>query len=153
MICGSMHFAKEMQLAKIELEKMNYEVLLPGDINNCLEDTELKASWENNFEDELKHCLALDLLNDGLQKIARSDAVLILNYPKNGISGYIGASGLMEIGVAFFLSKKIFLLYPVDRQQKYALEVELTKPVVLNGDLGKIILSDTLYLDENSKYK
>lgn len=142
-LCGSMHFAKEMNDTKTELEKMNHEVVLPGDIDECLENPGLKTSFENDLESELNHCLAQDLLMEGFEKISNSEATLFVNYPKNGIKGYIGASGLMELAVAFFLRKKIFLLYPIDRTQKCALEVELTKPIILNGDLNRIKLCQT----------
>jgi len=137
-ICGSMHFAKQMREAKKELEKAGHKTLLPGDVDDCLKNPDLKTNFENDFEGELKHCLNRNLLREGVDKIKVSDALLLINHTKNEISGYIGTSGLMELGVAFFLNKKIFLLNPVDKKQKYALEVELTKPTVLNGDLKNI---------------
>ncbi|MEI7497855.1 MAG: hypothetical protein WCK11_01055 [Candidatus Falkowbacteria bacterium] len=133
-----MHFAKEMYLAKDDLEQMKYEVVLPSDIDDCIANPNLKTSFEGNFEDELRHCLDRNLLREGFDKIEKCDATLFVNYPKNEIQGYMGASSLMELAIAFFLHKKIFLLYPVDRQQKYALEVELTKPLDLNGDINNI---------------
>jgi len=138
MICGSMAFAKEMMEAKKELELNGHEVLLPLDTQDCVNNPELKSCFENDLEVELKHCFAKDVLRDGFDKIEESDAIIHLNYPKNGIDGYIGPSGLMEIGLAFHLKKKIFLINEVDKNQKYALEVLLTKPVVINGDLSRI---------------
>jgi hypothetical protein len=62
----------------------------------------------------------------------------ILNYDKKWISGYIGASVLMEIGIAYYLGKKIFLTNPIDQSQWYALEVLLTNPIILDWNLSKI---------------
>lgn len=138
MICGSMAFAKEMLGAKKELEKNGHEVFVPIDAQDCASNPELKCDFENDLGKELEHCFAKDALRDGLDKIEESDAIIHLNYPKNGIDGYIGPSGLMEIGLAFHLKKKIFLINEVDKNQKYALEVLLTKPIVINGDLSKL---------------
>ena len=38
-----------------------------------------------------------------LETIRRSDLVLLANYPKNGIDGYIGANTLMEAAFAYAL--------------------------------------------------
>lgn len=138
MICGSMHFAKEMLDAKETLEKKGHEILLPTDIHECFINPNLKGEFDSDHEKELRHCIERNLLMDGLQKISECDAIVHLNYDKNEIPGYIGTAGLMELGVAFFLKKKIYLLYPYDKTQKYAVEVELTQPIVLDGDLNKI---------------
>lgn len=138
MICGSMVFAKEMIETKKELEKNGHEVLVPVDTQACVDNPELKCGFGDDLEGELKHCFDNDVLKDGFDKIEESDAIIHLNYPKNGVDGYIGPSGLMEIGLAFHLKKKIFLVNEVNRNQKYAVEILLTRPVVLNGDLSKI---------------
>jgi hypothetical protein len=138
MICGSMHFAKEMLEAKSELEKAGHKVIMPGDVHNCVVDPNLKDEPGKNYERELRQCIERDLLKDGLRKIEESDAVLFLNKDKNDIAGYMGASGLMELGVATYLNKKIFLLNEVDKNQKYAIEINLIQPIILNGDLNKI---------------
>ncbi len=63
----------------------------------------------------------------------------MLNYDRKGIRNYIGGNALMEIGFAHVLGKKIFLLNPVPEIEFYRAEIEATKPVVLHGDIGKII--------------
>jgi len=135
-----MHFADDMLEAKGELEKMGHEVYLPEDIHECIYDPSVKkdTSSDRDHEKELRHCIEKNLLKDALKKIEKSDAVLFVNKTKNKIEGYMGASGLMELGVSFFLDKKIYLLNNIDKNQKYAMEVELTAPIILNGDLGKI---------------
>ena len=73
-------------------------------------------------------------------QVAKSDGIVVLNYDKNGIKGYIGGATLMEIGLARHLNKKIFLLQdpPDEKELKYALEVKVARPVILNGDLTRI---------------
>jgi len=64
--------------------------------------------------------------------------MIVLNYDKKGIHGYLGTSVLMEIAIAYFLGKKIYLLHDIDRSQPYALEVLVIDPMILNGDLSLI---------------
>ena len=72
------------------------------------------------------------------EKIEWSDAVLILNYDKNGIPNYIGANTLIEMGVAFYLGKPIYLLNNIP-ELGYKEEILGMKPVVIGGDFGKIV--------------
>ena len=135
MIVASLSFAKEMLVAKDVLEKLGHRALFCEAVPHYSGRPETKDS----FEDELKKAEEEGALGDGFSKVAESDAVLVLNYPKNNVAGYIGSSMLMEIGVAYFLNKKIYLLNPVGPGHKCALEIALVKPVILDGDINKII--------------
>lgn len=133
-----MHFAKEMVDAKDKLRELGHEAQTP-------EDAELFAGnhhlTTDNHEENYKHCLETDIMRKCFDEIAKSDAILLLNYPKNSIDGYIGASGLMETALAYYLKKKIFLLFPPPpvRKAKYSHEILIMQPVILNGDLTKIV--------------
>lgn len=137
MICGSMHFAKEMMEAKKRLEEMGHEAEVPCDTQKFIDEPDFTT---DNHEENHKHCIENDIIRKCFNTIAESDAILLLNYPKNDIDGYVGASGLMEIGLAYHLGKKIFLLNPPPRleEAKYTHEILIMQPVILNGDLGKI---------------
>jgi predicted RNA-binding protein with PUA domain len=65
------------------------------------------------------------------------DAVLILNYDKNNIPNYIGANTFLEMGVALYLGKKIFLLNEIPEVENKE-EILGMKPVVINNNLKKI---------------
>lgn len=131
---GSMVFAKEQLDAKKELEEKGHEVLTTDDI----EDYVNKPSIKQSFEEELKLCLEYDITRSFFKKIEESDALLVCNFPKKGIDGYLGTSVLMEIGLAYHLNKKIYLMFDVDKTQGYALEIAIIQPTILNGDLNKI---------------
>jgi len=132
MICGSMHFAKEMLEAQKSLQGLGHDAKIPSDTLECLENPELNMDFD--------YCVRTQIDKKDFQQVADSDAILVLNYPKNGIKGYIGGATLMEIGLARHLGKKIFLLHdiPSEDELRYALEVRLTSPVVLGGDIKKI---------------
>ena len=71
------------------------------------------------------------------KNIEPNDAILVLNFAKNGQSNYIGGATFLEIYKAWELNKKIFLYNPIP---KNILKDEITgmNPVILNKDLTKI---------------
>ena len=132
MICGSMYFSKEMLQAKNVLEELGHEVMLPSDVNECLANPELNM--------DLDYCIKTNIDRKDFNQVSKSDGIIVLNYDKDNIKGYVGGATLMEIGLARHLNKKIFLLFdpPKEEDLRYALEIKIVKPIVLNGDLNKI---------------
>lgn len=119
-IVGSMAFHKEYEKIKQQLEKRGHQVIIPlPDEHYCK-------------ERDIKKCAMLDF-NKNLDK---SDAILIANFEKNGIKNYIGINSIMEIGMAFNRSKKIFLLYGIPKNCRD--ELEAIGCVPLNGDINKL---------------
>lgn len=132
MICGSMHFSKEMLEAKNILESLGHEVMVPSDVSECLEDPNLNM--------DLEYCLKTNIDKKDFDQVAKADGIVVLNYDKNNIKGYIGGATLMEIGLARHLNKKIFLMFdpPQEKDLRYALEVKVARPLILNGNLSGI---------------
>ena len=60
------------------------------------------------------------------------------NYEKRGIAGYIGGNTLIEIGLAFYLKKPIYLMNDVSSELSYKVEILGMRPIVLHGDLNLI---------------
>ncbi len=77
-------------------------------------------------------------ITDHFEKLDWCDVLLITNYEKKGIEGYVGGNTLIEIGVGFYLKKPIYILNPVSSELSYKVEILGMKPVMLNGDLKKI---------------
>lgn len=136
MIIGSMAFAEEMVKTKKELEELGYEVQVPHGIEDHLADQD----FVEKLDDNLEYCIKNDVMKKCFDQVANSDAVLVLNLKRNGIDGYIGVSALMEIGLAYHLNKKIFLLnnIPAFKDQRWAHEVSIMQPIVIDGNLSKI---------------
>jgi hypothetical protein len=129
-ICGSMQFAKEMVDIKTKLEDLGHGVILP-------KDTERYARGEKEIESKWAK-IEGDLIRRHYNEIENCDVVLIVNIIKNGIENYIGGNALMEMAFAYILNKKIFLLNPVP-DINYKDEIEAMLPIILNGDLSKIL--------------
>jgi len=135
-ICGSVMFRKEMVKVRDKLNEMGQE----GIICSVMEDLALGRNPKLMKKIEENH---VQVKKDGgfikwyYNSIVNSDAILVLNYDKNGIKNYIGGNTLMEIGFAHVHNKKIFLLNPVP-EISYKDEILAMEPVILNGDLSKI---------------
>ena len=132
-----MHFAKEMLEAQKKLKELGHIAEVSCDTQEFANNREMTT---DNHEKNYKWCIDSDIMRKCFDVIAESDAILLLNYPKNGVSGYVGASGLIETGLAYYLNKKIFLLYPPPPPEKVksSHEILIMQPVVLNGNLSKI---------------
>ena len=72
--------------------------------------------------------------------ISESDAILVFNNEKNWIPWYVWGATLMELAVAFYLNKKIYLAFtpPSQEQLRYVQEILLTNPIILDWDFTKI---------------
>lgn len=135
-ICGSSFFKKETIEYRNKLNKMNhkaiihpfYEKLVNGEmpeLMNKINTEHAKAKKENDF------------IRWYYNSIVNSDAILVLNFDKNGIKNYIGGNTLMEIAFAHVHNKKIFLLNPVP-EIAYKDEILAMHTVILDGNIDNI---------------
>jgi len=91
-ICGSMSFAKEMLEVQKLLQNMGHQAEVPCDTELHVQKPEFVDDLDGNYV----HCTENDIIRRCFDVIAAADAILLLNYPKNGMNGYIGASGLKD---------------------------------------------------------
>ena len=73
-----------------------------------------------------------------VRKIDDRDCVLISNYKKKGVSDYIGGNTFLEIGYAYGLGKKIFILNNLPQTSVFKEEILGMQPIVLKGNLEAI---------------
>lgn len=130
-ICGSMSFLTQMEELQYQLQALGHQVVVPKFFEG--EQEKMAAGATQEERDAFK--------NQGFRYyfdvITNSDAIVVANYTKNDIENYIGGNAFMEIGVAYYLRKKIFYLNPVP-EMLYTDELTGVQPVVLNGDLSAI---------------
>ena len=142
-ICGSIAFYDEMLHIKKDLEHLGHKVKLPpfevkdknGNMISVKEYYTKRKAETNDTSwiwDRKEEAMRLHF-----QKIEWSDAILILNYDKNSILNYVGANTLLEMGLAFHLNKKLFLLNNIP-EISYKEEILGMKPTVISQDLTKI---------------
>ncbi len=132
-ICGSIVFMDQMIKVQEQLLSMGIkQVYIPVGFAEGEKKSDIS---EEDGSRKIEH----NLIKRHHDKILKSDAILVLNYDKNGIENYIGGNTLLELGFAFVNDKKIFLLNPIPNMQ-YSPEIIGMQPSILNGDLTKIVL-------------
>ncbi|MBI3260885.1 hypothetical protein HYZ64_00745 [Candidatus Berkelbacteria bacterium] len=138
-ICSSAaHYQKVLEIEK-ELKKMGYKVKVPktarimGKNNNF--DVATHKTWYKNKKDYNKKT---KLMEHHFEKVLESDAILVTNWDKNEMAGYIGGNTLMEMTLAFHYRKPIFILNEISDKLGVMEEVYGLNPIFINGDLGVI---------------
>lgn len=131
-ICGSMDFIDEMETIAAELTAAGWTVFTPlrAETGFCWED--LRA------QERIQRKKAY--IDAHLENIRRSTAVLIANYPKNGIDGYIGANTLMEAAMGYTLGVPVYFLFTIGAQG-CQLEAESITEGVWNGRINLATLN------------
>ena len=132
-----MAFTHEMIAMQKKLNKIDHVALIPLGSEPHFTDKKFVDSLDAN----LQFCIDNNVMKDNFAQLATCDAILVLNKKRNNIDGYIGISALMEMAVVHYLGKKIFLLnsIPSYDEHRWAHEVSIMQPVILHGDLSKII--------------
>ena len=145
-LCGSIAFYQEMEQVKDWLEAAGHQVKLPptqikndqGEMIPVLEYYRLRKAAGVN--DSWIWDRKAEAIRNHFNKIEWADAILVLNYDKNGITNYIGTNTIMEMGLAFHFKKPIYLLNPIPEVSGKE-EILGMKPMVLNGRLNLIQLT------------
>jgi len=125
-ICGSLEFLEQMKRLNTELEKKGVTVYIPE---------EQETANVQSTQDLKKRAI-----DRHLEKIRMSDAILVANHDKNGVSGYIGGNVFLEMGFAYALNKDIFVLHDIPDQVNTE-EIKAVNPTILQGDLSIIYSS------------
>lgn len=133
-ICGSMAFAKEMIDTKERLEKLGHACFIPEGADAYSENKVKKVGGSEGA----KRKIANNLIRKHYNLINDSDAILVLNYKKRDTENYIGGNSFLEIGYAYILNKKIFLMNNLPETELIKQEIEAMQPVVINNNLNLI---------------
>lgn len=137
-IC-SKAFYPHVPAYKRVLEEAGHEVFLPNSFDDPGAEARMKelsdahhAEWKNGM---LRHSMGV---------IRCSDAVLVVNEPKGGISGYIGGATFLEIYEAYRTYKIIYFLNPIPQDLIITDELNAMSPIILNRDLSLVKDPDEL---------
>lgn len=125
-----------MRDAQSALQKLGHKVTVPMGTD---ESVPVEARNDLSYEELITAKIEYDFIRMNFRKIEAAGSILILNYLHKGIPGYIGGNTFLEMGYAFGLGKKVYLLHPVP-EMDYKTEMHAIQPIVLNGDLTKIPL-------------
>ena len=128
-VCTSRHlYVKASQIIE-RLEKMGHVITLPNNFDDFGKENRMKAENPSEYPD-----WKASMFRKQAEKVANNDAVLVLNFEKEGKPNYIGGATFLEIFKAWELGKKLFLYNPIPEN---ILKDELTgmNPLIINGDL------------------
>ena len=129
LICGSMHFYKEMQNCQEYLMAKGIEAIIPKD----------EGSLPEIMSEEEFRTFKKRVSSAYLRKIRDKEtaAVLVFNAPKKGIDNYIGANTFVELAMAFAWNRSIYLMN--DIYKPYEDELEAWDAICLHGDLNILV--------------
>ncbi len=135
-LCGSLTFHKEMRVLQKQLEEKGHTVLVPQSLELIEKKGFIKpATVAERLVAEKKY----HFISEHFKKIEKSDAILVANYSKNGVVGYVGGNTFLEMGIAYYLGKQIYFLNPIPAMEFSELEMHAMRPTVLNGDISKLL--------------
>jgi hypothetical protein len=134
-ICSSASFYTEAIAFSNKLEKLGINVILP------MTAAKMKAEGRENDEAQIDwldspigyHGKSL-LIRGHFNDISESDAILVTNYEKHGRQNYIGPNVFMEMAIAFYLGKPIYILNGQPQDSPLIDEILGLEPIFLNGD-------------------
>lgn len=138
-LCSSASFYEHTNQVADELEKLGFKAVVPHNAAEMRKsgnyNAEAVKSWYQNPDDFHKKT---NYMRWHFDEIAKGDAVLVINDDKKGVPGYIGSNVLLEMGLAFYLNKPIYILNPISSEAGNYEEVIGMGSVVISGDLSKI---------------
>ncbi len=129
--CSKHHYHRIADIMKI-LEENGHSLTLPKSYDSPFMEEEMKKKSKNEYIS-----WKAGMLRAQKDKVRKNDAILVLNYEKNGQPNYLGGATFLEIFKAFELGKKIFLMNPLP-ENTFTDELTAMNPVIINGDLKKI---------------
>lgn len=132
LIICSKAFYDRIEPIKEKLEEMGHVVELPNSYYDI--DAEKKA-WSLGKEAHSEFKSRMFKMSE--ERISIMDAVLTLNFDKNGKKNYIGGATFIELYEAFMKSKKIYLYNDIPEGMLYD-EISGFSPIVINGDLSLV---------------
>jgi len=138
-ICSSASFYKQVLEAEIVLKRAGFSVSVPLTANTMKRSGDFRVeTYKTWFKNPKNYKRKTFFTKHHFNKIMKGEAILVLNYEKNGIRGYIGGAVLCEMAIAFHFKKRIYVLNPIDESCSYKEEILAMNPIILKGDLSKI---------------
>jgi hypothetical protein len=131
LICSKAFYSKIPPI-QATLQKAGHEITVPQSYDNPASEVTIREKGA-----EAHAAFKSQLLKASREVIGKMDAVLALNFDKNGQKNYIGGSTFLELYEAFMQGKNIYLYNDIPQGMLFD-EISGFSPLILNGDLTKI---------------
>jgi hypothetical protein len=132
-ISGSMHFTEQMIDVRDQLCALGHDVFTTG-----MTEPYIGASFAEREAAIVTQKMHEDAMREFWVLMQDADALLVLNLNHRGVKHYIGGNAFLEMGFAHVLGQKIFLWNPIPDQPYNRSEIEAMRPVVMEGDIGRV---------------
>ncbi len=134
-LCASMAFYRELVDIEMKLVDKGFIVKIPVSAQIMKKKNDFEVS---HFKGVFTHAEKAEFIQENFREIAKSDSILVVNNEKNGVKGYIGANVLMEIGLAYYLKKKIYIWNDTEASASYQEELLAFNVAFIRQDLEKL---------------
>jgi hypothetical protein len=140
-ICSSANFYRQAVDIQTELTKAGFRIIIPATAERMKKSGDFDvAHYKTWFGDTNDYHKKTALMQGHFDRVAEADAILVLNYEKHDIQNYIGGNVLMEMALAFYLKKPIYILNEIPEQSNFLEEIIGLNPIVLHGNIKKLTI-------------
>lgn len=127
LIHASLDFKQAMVDARNYIEdNSTHKVILP-------ELTRYQDIRDVHGDDETFTKIKNRLTKENFQNVENCDVLLIINHSHREIKNYIGGNSFMEMVIAFYLKKPIYLLNDIPEGMSYTEEIKSLYPIVVHS--------------------
>lgn len=138
-ICSSASFYKDVLEIEKQLKNLGFKVKVPSTARKMHKSGDFKIeSYKTWFKNHKDYRIKKELMDDHFKKVIRGDSILIVNNKKNDLKGYIGGNALMEMTLAYYFKKPIFILNNISNKLSIKEEVLGMFPIFLDGNINNI---------------
>jgi len=135
-ICSSVAFYRQAIDIQDQLSKLGVDVIVPATATRMKESGDFEVDhYKTWFADANDYHKKAQLMRTHFAEVEKGDAILVINNEKRGVQNYIGGNVLMEMSLAFWLNKPIFILNEIPEESAFEEEIKGMEPIVLHGDV------------------
>lgn len=122
---ASLDFSCEMYSTKMYVEThTHHKIMLP--------DMQRYQHIRDEYDDDEEFTKIKNRLTfENMKNVEKCDCLLVLNYSHRGFKNYIGGNSFLEMVVAFYLKKPIYLLNPIPEEMTYSEEIKSLYPTIV----------------------
>ena len=141
-ICSSALFAKQSREIKEKLEKRGLEVFLyPQSVRLRHETVDVSEYYSMRKKKLTPELLGAkrQLMDKHFATIRECDAILVLNFDRQRKRGYVGGNTFLEMGIAYWLGKKVFIWKKPSERLPYSEEIMAINPINVEENVERIV--------------
>lgn len=139
-ICSSVQFYRQVVKVQDILSQLGCQVIVPAVATRMKESGDFDVShYKTWFADDRDYHKKAKLMRDHFTEVQKADAILVLNYEKHGVANYIGGNVLMEMAIAFWLNKPIFIFNEIPSESAFLEEIKGMESIPLHGKIEDLL--------------